>query len=219
MSVNSLTPTNTYDYIQLRQSSSFRSTFSVQNALQACNGGTYGDGDSTDRRYLTLYDEGCNSDCPTACQDPNQLFANPHTLHNCLVLVALAALGPGPSQTRQNGSYVGDGATYDTAQEFSIDLADPDFLSLASHVSDIIQSCFQQYCDTSPYCPPSSISNCYNSQGNICGSVVAPLNADIGGIGVSKPPHSMVTCVRLTLVRFLSPTGCKAALPSRPLSY
>ena len=192
MSAGSLTALNNYDYIQLRQSSKYRATFSVQNALQACNSGTDGDGDNIEDRYLTLYNEGCNADCHTACQDPNQLFANPYTFQNCLVLIALAALGPGPGlpQTRQNGSYVGDQATYNTAREFAIDLIDPNFLSLASHVNDTIQSCFQQYCDSSPFCPPSSISTCYETQGNVCGSVVAPLNADIGGIGVSRTPHS-----------------------------
>ena len=185
--------TSGYNFIQLQQSSGTNPSFSVQEAFQACPlslSQTSGlDGDSS--IYRTLYKGGCvvngKRDCLAACQDPDHIFANPYTLQNCMVLLVVAA--------NEQEWWLIDGnassavtETLAIALDFSIDLGNNDTKSFAANVNKIIGSCYQRYCDISRPCPSFDITSlrCNEFGAIICETVKAPLNADIGGIGVSR---------------------------------
>ena len=226
--------------------------FSVQDALS-----TYSSFNST---YLpsaehgsgTLFRSGCVVDgilnCTAACQDVNQIFADPHTLQNCMVMASISLY---------NSGVILDGNSTALAEDFSIYVDQPDFQSLASRVNQTIQDCLYQYLEKYPssnpggmntwqpddieetwgveetggldekeygiwtwgpwyYDSPSNVTttNAYIGFPSVCNNILAPLNADVGGIGVRKA--TLFKKTMLTYGRFTSLTGFKAASPSQP---
>ena len=117
--------------IELGISSSSSDTFGIQSVADA---------------YLsngTLYTKGCNDqDCSVACLDPNQIFSNPYTLQNCMVLSALA---PSP-WTQALGANLSEGSA-EIASQFAIDTTKPEFQILASNITQTIQGCLEEYCN------------------------------------------------------------------------
>ena len=146
----------------------------------------------------TLFRNGCVVDgilnCTAACLDVNQIFADPHTFQNCMVVASLTVLGP---------TVTLDANSTDLVEEFSIHIDEPDFQSLASGVNQTIQDCLQQYLgNSSGYFPQVlpwyEVANGSESVNiptfpGFCANLKVPLNADIGGIGVKKPLSSTRT--------------------------
>ena len=186
--------------IDLLQSTSSDFLFSFHDALLSYAGISNATGTPTG----TLFAAGCQvngrHDCAAACQGPALVFGNPYTLQNCMVLASL-----GPAQSNANGSLTLQTKTLTTdlvitATNFSINLTDPIFPSLADKVDKTISGCLQQYCDTGSLC---DLSACawysedgvyhYNATGTYCyadicvNTGVRSLNSDIGGIGVWYP--------------------------------
>ena len=154
----------------------------------------------------TLYTRGCNENgvtslnCSSACQDPSQIFSNPYTLQNCMVLSALASNG-----LTQGANFTE--TSVNIASTFAIDVMDHDFPSLARNVTRTIQGCLNEYYDPQDYNEPQN-DDYYNFfpwyyraySGPVyptnttgvpeysinCSTQEAPLNADIGGIGVRQ---------------------------------
>ena len=172
--------------IKLGISSSSSATFGIQSAVVAYQSSG------------TLYTKGCNDqDCSVACLDPNQIFSNPYTLQNCMVLSALA---PNP-WTQALGANLSE-ESVKTASQFAIDTTSPGFHILASNITQTIQGCLEEYCNPQncsenyeswTSLPWYSIFTDYQHDTNTtgvpvytftCPYDVEPLNADIGGIGV-----------------------------------
>lgn len=151
----------------------------------------------------TLYTGGCNENgvpglnCSSACQDPSQIFSNPYTFQNCMVLSALA---PNVSNNLNEISVK-------IASTFSIDVVDHDFPSLARNVTQTIQDCLKEYTNPRTY-NYTSFSPWYNSSNDAknstnrtgipvynitCSSEGEALNADIGGIGVGQSDAPPIT--------------------------
>ncbi len=202
------------NYVELSISSSNSAAFGIQSAGYAFS---YGG---------TLYTRGCNENdvtrlnCSSACQDASQIFSNPYTLQNCMLLSALAPNGMTPGDKK-------------AASDFSIDVMDPDFPSLARSVKQTIQGCLEEYCvnNCSGTFEPWQSSYAYKLNGfnnvtgpvyaYICPSDVQGLNADIGGIGVRqrRSLNDKETFLIMTSDRFIYPTGCRLALLSPVSSY
>lgn len=179
-------------------------TFSFQRAVFSDSIMSYaGFGGGSDlTRSATLYSVGCDAgrNCTAMCQDPAMIFANPYTLHNCIVLASLvsAMLYANGSLPLQNSTFSKN--SVDTANNFSIDLTDPNFPQLGENVHKIISECLHQYCTLGDNCYsdiqeyyPNSTSNasyhCNNPKAycypNICFKKHASnYNPDICGIGV-----------------------------------
>ena len=153
----------------------------------------------------TLYTRGCNENgvtslnCSSACQDPSQIFSNPYTLQNCMVLSALA-----PNGLTQGANFTE--TSVKIASTFAIDVMDHDFPSLARNVTRTIQACLKEYDDPQDY-NESQNGDCnffpwyyraYSGPvyptnttgvpeyGINCSTQEFHLNADIGGIGVRQ---------------------------------
>ncbi len=180
--------------LQLNISFSNSTTFSIQSAGYAY--AYSGNG--------TLYTQGCNDNdltspnCSSACQNASQIFSNPYTLQNCMVLSALA-----PNDLNQGANL--SGASVEVASNFAIDVMDPDFPSLAINVTRTIQGCLLEYCNpqncsdnintlsSSPwylyYYTTFSPNGSTNTTDLPVYNLTCPLgvlNADIGGIGVRQ---------------------------------
>ena len=209
--------------ISIFASSDSSPLFSIQDALSTYSGGTYS---STYSGYSnseftigtisdlgTLFRNGCVVDgilnCTAACQDVNRVFADPHTFQNCMVVASLAVLGSNVTLDANSTALV---------QDFSIHIDEPDFQSLASGVNQSIQDCLQQYLGKSPgyfqqvwpWYQVGDGSEPVNIPRfpDICSNLIAPLNADVGGIGVPNPTVFYEN--KLTYARFTSLTGFKA---------
>ena len=114
------------------------------------------------------------------------MFANPYTLQNCAALVALVT-----QWEEAFPLYEWDEDVLAVTRDFSIQLQDPKMGDFASNALTIIESCLEEYCDISSFCRSSSIDSikgiqCGEFSQDVCSTVVAPLNADIGGIGVRR---------------------------------
>ena len=186
------TPTLAPDSLQIRIVASPDSSplFSIQDALL-----TYGDfqnakflGGGLYRTPGTLFRSGCVVDgilnCTAACQDVNQIFADPHTFQNCMVVASL----PDSIVTLPAGSTA-------VAREFFIPIDQTEVQSLASVVRQKIQDCVVQYFGNSsggdilwePWYQWLDVPTGTPSFPSICDKPIAvPLNADVGGIGVRK---------------------------------
>ncbi len=163
------------------------STFSFQDALS-----TYGGYSRSTNLSGTLFHSGCVIDlipnCTAACQDVNHIFADPYTLQNCMVMASLQQSLIGDSDILL------DGLTLPLANDFSIKVDDPNFQSLAKEVNQTTQDCLHQYLGTADfdrwgpwYTGGTQHPGPYDmSFPDICGNASAPLNADIGGIGVRQ---------------------------------
>lgn len=180
--------------------------FSVQDALSTYVYGystlTYnGYEDPSSALPGSLFSNGCTN-CTAACQDPEQIFGNPFTLHNCMVM---ASLSPQILDIMTLSSM-----SLSTAQSLGIYPTASSFPALASNISQSIHDCVSQYCNLSshwgPGCSkfhgldcqwyrspivgyndePGGHDLCFSPAGGLCDAHVAPLNADIGGIGVSQ---------------------------------
>ena len=177
--------------IGLTVSRSTSTTFGFQSALNAFQGSIEPELPSNG----TLYTKGCvvngALNCTAACRVPDEIFSNPYTLQNCMVLSALA---PYPSIALS-------AEAVEITNQFAVNTTDPGFQSLAKDVSQTIQDCLTEYCSNTPNCQyedyyvpwyfnetvSSSSRNVSVSApfyGDICGYAPQPLNADIGGIGV-----------------------------------
>ena len=199
--------------IDLYQSLFNSSTFSFQGALSAYSGGSY-DGHCASYGYTGvghgyLYAASCvvngTQNCTAACQDLELIFANPYTVQNCMVLASLGPVQSTNGSSTLNGITLSQNLTTATGN-FSIDFTDPDFQGFANNVNQSITGCLAQYCNeastcSTDTCPHGYACNWYEA-GNgdpdavfrrgllghcyydMCGNVVVPLNADIGGIGV-----------------------------------
>ena len=186
-------PPNT-NHISLSSDSS--PLFSIQDALLTYSGLNGADPDL----YVpnpgsgTLFRSGCVVDgilnCTAACQDVNQIFADPHTFQNCMVMASLNGL-------YQNATL--DGSSTALAEDFSIHVDQPSFQSLANLVNQTIQDCLYQYLSEYSSLYPDGIDNwspwyyikapfvsesAYLGFPSVCDNLLAPLNADVGGIGV-----------------------------------
>ena len=202
--------------IRIVASSDSSPLFSVQDALSTFSGydTTNLPSENTVQGPGTLFRSGCVVDgipnCTAACQDVNQVFADPHTFQNCMVVASLTVLGPNVTL---------DASSTALAEDFSIHIDESDFQSLASGVNQTIQDCLHQYLDKYPednWCfwpwyqvvdgdePAYSL----NFQ-SCCDNLMVPLNADVGGIGVQNP--TVFYEDKLTYARFTSLTGFKAA--------
>ena len=126
-------------------------------------------------------------------------------MQNCMVLASLGPVQSTNGSLTLNGITISQNLTTATGN-FSIDFTDPDFQGFANNVNQSITGCLAQYCNETSSCstdtyPNGYVCNWYEA-GNgdpdavfrrgllghcyydICGNVVVPLNADIGGIGV-----------------------------------
>ena len=194
--------------IRLSSSPYSSNTFGIQSAAAAFNS-IYRGGPSG-----ILFFQGCNViggwNCTTACQDPAQIFKNPYTLQNCMLLSTLE-----PSNWTQsnettlplsNRTQPLSTKALGIAIEFGIDTTSRDFPSLASNVTRTIKDCLGQYCETGQNCPTNvaeqdsidpvmfrpwywdrdwaDFTNSSLGYNMTCPSGGA-LNPDIGGIGVS----------------------------------
>ena len=124
--------------------------FSMQDALWIYSG----DPDYTPSKTITgtLFRSGCVVDgilnCTAACQDVNQIFADPHTFQNCMVMASIQNL----NVLYQNVTL--DGSPTALAEDFSIHVDQPSFQSLANLVNQTIQDCLYQYLsEYSSLCP------------------------------------------------------------------
>lgn len=185
----------------LTQLSSQSLTFSFQDALSTYKEGLwtrFRPSDPYEGGPVVLYSAGCNvnnsRNCTAACQDSASIFANPYTIQNCMVLASL-----GQIQSNANDSLTLQNSVT-TANNFSIDLTDPDFARLADNVNRTISECLQQYCGHVSGCYPGfqscefSASSgdpgfdpsgyCYTDICNAYGQNT--LNPDIAGIGVRR---------------------------------
>ena len=169
--------------------------YSIELGISSSSSDTFGIRSVADA-YLsngTLHTKGCNDqDCSVACLDPNQIFSNPYTLQNCMVLSALA---PDPAL----GANLSEGSV-EIASQFAIDTTSPEFQILASNITQTIQGCLEEYCNAQNcsedyaswpwyFNPIYSLYNLTNTTGVpvynfTCPHDVNSLNADIGGIGV-----------------------------------
>ena len=190
----------------------------MQDAL-----GTYAGLDGTDlplaeQGYGTLFRSGCVVDgivnCTAACQDVNQIFADPYTLQNCMVMASIGIL------IAIEANVTLDGSATAFAEDFVIQIDQPNYGSLASSVNQTIQDCLYQYLDKYPGYDTDQMWAQYGSMvlnltqfPSVCDNVLAPLNADVGGIGVRKA--ILFTEAMLTHGRSTSLTGFKAASPSQ----
>ncbi|KAL8800620.1 MAG: hypothetical protein Q9200_007190 [Gallowayella weberi] len=139
---------------------------------------------------ITLYSDGCHiangfKDCAQACQEPDLIFDNTATLHNCLQYpIIVNALS---ERTFDENSVV-------VAREYGIILNDT---SGATSTTQAIQQCLTDYTDSLPksstirqdehdsskLCHGSTRDLCYYHT-DVCQSVYAPVIDDIAGVGI-----------------------------------
>lgn len=180
--------------IQLHLVSGISLTYGLQSALHVCYPPGYGTTESHElvAPSFNLNDNGCSVDhkldCSIACLDPDQVFANPYTLGNCVVLAAIGELGPFLKTYFNTLGFDDKGISI--ARDFSITLDDPGFLNFTTRVIETIIDCPSQYCAVRTGCSMYSKPDCQSflpDVTDVCAAVVAPVNADIGGIGVKSP--------------------------------
>ena len=189
------------DSISLAISSTYSPTFSARDALVSYSGGY---SEEEESQVGTLFTEGCNAsghlNCSAACVDVNQIFNNPYTFQNCIVLTALAP----ESWNAIHKATLSIEAVH-VAAYFSNNTTDSGFRTLVSNVNQTINNCLAQYCASSTECTSSTSSYNYvpwyseaigqaysENQTNIGFADICPyavksnLNSDIGGIGVRE---------------------------------
>ena len=222
-SISSPTPAPVPLPLRIYASSDSSPLFSVQDALSTYSGFNSTYLPSAEQGSGILFRSGCvvdgNLNCTAACQDVNQIFADPHIFQNCMVMASLTSFISGVTL---------DGSSTTLAEDFSIHVDQPSFPSLANRVNQTIQDCLHQYLDKYPlvnsngmeywlpwYYGFASYEPKYAYLGfpSVCNNLLAPLNADVGGIGVRKGP--LFTKTMLTHGRYTSLTGFKAASPSQ----
>ena len=205
--------------ISLNQSSYNSPTYSFGDVLSDFGNGYDRSGSYEEYPPAILFSAGCLVDneklnCTAACQDPSLIFTNPYTLQNCMVLASL-----GPTKLNANGSLTLfnqslSPLSVEVANNFSVDLTDPDLPKLSSIVNATISNCLQQYCGISQGCD-THVPMCsrleslalrgldYGGAGWYCYSDICQSNGinsynpDIGGIGVWGPislNHPCSTC-------------------------
>ena len=187
--------------IDLQNLSNTSPTYGFQSALFSFLG-VDPDAQYSNTSGPRLYWEGCKHDttynatrnCTAACLDASLLFQSPFTVQNCMVL---SQLGPSIQLTD---------SAQEVVKEYSVDPSDT---GLFANINHTLQQCFTQYCSMSSencgprssfytgvwdnpwYSPLITINGSICSQytgglcfSNVCSNIEAPLNADIGGIGV-----------------------------------
>lgn len=150
--------------------------------------------------------------CTAACQDASMIFKSPYTFGNCMVLAALqnTSLNEDGSlllpyidhSVKRYSSAPNANVTltnaFDFGQAFAVPFAPSALTEISKTVQQVMQGCFSEYCNMTSKYPgsPRSFRYCagvfrpYGSSvffPDICGGYSAPLNQDIGGIGVSLP--------------------------------
>lgn len=133
-----------------------------------------------------------DNDCTRACQNNSQIFSDPYTMQNCMLMASLAPISSG---------FIGhlDENSADQLEAFHIDVNDTNSQDLADNVYGNISSCLNQFCDSYAGCGYNACPWTYvrgvvesthaSCSSSICSaSVPAPRNGDVGGIGVSHPP-------------------------------
>ncbi|KAF6233107.1 hypothetical protein HO173_008651 [Letharia columbiana] len=136
-----------------------------------------------------LFTAGCNyavpntpldNDCTKACRNNSQIFSDPYTVQNCMLMASLAPISSGSIGHLDENSA-------DQLEAFHIDVNDTDFQDLAENIYGSISSCLNQFCDSNAGCGynacpwtyvrgvvESTHASCFSS---ICStSVPAPLN-------------------------------------------
>ena len=204
------------------------STLSLQDALFPESGTAFTDSPYSGAPYIfadacTLGDGSQN--CTTACSLGGTMFANLQNLHNCMTFQTLSEHYEAKNLTKEATALV---------ETLSIHATSPNS-SLTLNITQQIQTCLVDYCASlplckdrystvdpytsydyiSPYAPNSTFDLYRDGIGlvdNICISVPAPINSEIGGIGV-RPPQSK-TATPLTVSRCIFRTGSKLALLS-----
>ena len=177
--------------IHIVASSDSSPLFSLQDALTTYSG--VNETAYATQAQGTLFRSGCLVDgianCTAACQDVNQMFADPHTFQNCMVVASLMFLSPNVTL---------DASSTALAEEFSIHTDQPGFESLAIGVNQTISDCLTQYLGNSSgfhdlwgawYAPREGLSRFtpVTSYPSVCDNLTSvPLNADVGGIGVQE---------------------------------
>lgn len=177
--------------LKLQSLAGHSNLYSVQDAFLSFDKRT---SDGQVPPVVTLYSDGClldggRRDCSLACQQPSLIFESTATLHNCLHYPVIASALSGRAIEDESLA---------TASSYGI--REPDVHS-PKIVTETIQQCLTDYCDSTPGCSkagassrdssaPVSICNgetCYNHT-NICQGVYAPVIDDIAGVGVSTTP-------------------------------
>ena len=180
--------------------------YSFQDAFFSFNNMTH---DIHGNNVITLFSSGCMvgglRDCGVACQEPNRIFENTATLHNCLhyPLIVHAI----------SEELLADGSEM-IAQHYRIFGAD---VASTTSTTNALQQCLTDYALSTPEssnysstaCSGLTQSLCYNNT-NICQSVYAPVIEDIAGIGVSvvRPDNGAAID---TVFRSIPLTGCRMA--------
>ena len=201
-SLDQLLPVKTLTFsISISASSDSNSSFSIQDALSTYSG--WGNANVSSYYAVqgpgTLFHSGCVVDgilnCTAACQDVNQIFADPHTFQNCMVVASLTVLGSAVTFDNSTANVTLDASSTALVEDFSIHIDEPDFQSLASGVNQTIQDCLQQYPNKhpgydGPFWPWYVIAGAeqvnFPTFTSCCYDLMVPLNADVGGIGVQK---------------------------------
>ena len=150
--------------------------------------------------------------CNAACQDPSLAFGSPFTLANCMLLSAfrnISVYEDGslylPLYLPYTGYALDSSVPHEMnltirqipeySQAFAVSFAPKTANNVSRTVQKVIQDCFAEYCETSSACAQYTLpgTNCMRSFGtdqdslcfpDICNFYSAPLNQDIGGIGV-----------------------------------
>ena len=170
----------------------------------------------------TLYSSGCqlfngSLDCTAACQDLASIWSNPYTLQNCLQYTAISRLMVAGNLSEEGQA---------VAHTFGIAGNN----TFADILTENIQLCLSSYCTKSKSCGQdlsgnqacrgAIIDNCTPTTGldrymyngttfnhtQICGSVNATANADVGGIGVGGYVAMAEDCANYC--RRMSLIGC-----------
>ena len=178
--------------IRIVASSDSSPLFSMQDALSFYSGYNTTNSLSANQGWGTFFRSGCLVDgvtnCTAACQDVNQIFADPHTFQNCMVVASLSVLG--------SIVYL-DSSSTTLTEVFSIKIDEPGYSSLASGANQIIQDCLTQYLEKDPgsykqwrpwYVELEDIElTDISTFPSFCNNLTSvPLNADVGGIGVRE---------------------------------
>lgn len=165
--------------------------FGLQDALN----GKYEYGDDDPSGAVTLFPNAClqsdgTQNCTAACLSNTQMFSNLETLHNCALLPNIMVHLANNNLTTNARRIV---------ENLKIESSSSDS-SLPSRISNAIQHCLLVTCNDNSDCvgilnPVNGSSRNHSPDNlngsdfadtylNICGSIPAYVNADVGGIGV-----------------------------------
>ena len=170
-----------------------RTLFNLQDALFPSLSG-----DSSYNEPSYLFADACNlgdgtQNCTASCLSNGTMFANLQNLHNCMAYQSVAEQYQKNNLTQEAQALV---------EELNIEPASPNS-TLVLTITHAIQTCLVDYCNSIQGCEdeypqthsshfrPGNNFDLYTDGGwlvdNICGSLPAQVNTDVGGIGVGIP--------------------------------